>query len=152
MKLGFESQGGGGTHVRTHGRMNESPPVFYRNSSPARLLPCFLSLQLTIMQSRPWQRLSLTTYCPWATCSFVCLFICLLVSPLATQVSNQASQTSYQVFQASNQPFWAAAPKGAMSCRTQGDFRLFVHSSVRACVPPPSLETQIPASRLKSKP
>ena len=26
--------------------------------------------------------------------------------------------------------FWAAALKGTMSCRTQGDFRLFVHSSV----------------------
>ena len=23
--------------------------------------------------------------------------------------------------------FWAAAPKGTKSCRTQGDFRLFVH-------------------------
>ena len=28
-------------------------------------------------------------------------------------------------------PFWAAAPKGTMSCRTQGDFRSFVRSSVR---------------------
>ena len=27
-------------------------PVFYRTSSPSGLLPCFLSLQFTIMQSR----------------------------------------------------------------------------------------------------
>ena len=34
------------------GRMNESPPVFYRTSSPSGPLPCFLSPQFTIMQSR----------------------------------------------------------------------------------------------------
>ena len=34
-------------------------------------------------------------------------------------------------------PFWAAAPKGTKSCRTQGDFRSFVRSYVRAS--PPSL-------------
>ena len=45
---------------------------------------------------------------------------------------------------------WAAAPKGTMSCRTQGDFRSFVRACVRTCVPP--LETQISASRLKSQP
>ena len=28
--------------------------------------------------------------------------------------------------------FWAAAPKGTMSCRTQGDFRSFVRPSVCA--------------------
>ena len=28
------------------------PPVFYRTSSPLGLLPCFLSLHLTITQSR----------------------------------------------------------------------------------------------------
>ena len=55
----------------------------------------------------------------------------------------------------------AAAPKGTMPCKTQGDFRLFV----RSFVPPlasklkfqpqgsnSSLKTQIPASRLKSQP
>merc|ERR1711951_46329 len=38
--------------LRTNGRMNESPPVFYRTSSPLGPLPCFLSLKFTIMQSR----------------------------------------------------------------------------------------------------
>ena len=32
--------------------MNESPPVFYRTLSPLGPLPCFLSLQFIIMQSR----------------------------------------------------------------------------------------------------
>ena len=32
--------------------MNKSPPVFYRTSSPSGPLPCFLSLQFTIVQSR----------------------------------------------------------------------------------------------------
>ena len=34
------------------GMTNESPPVFYRTLSPSGPLPCFLSLQFTIMQSR----------------------------------------------------------------------------------------------------
>ena len=34
------------------GRTNESPPVFYRTLSPLGPLPCFLSLQFIIMQSR----------------------------------------------------------------------------------------------------
>ena len=38
--------------LRTNGRMNESPPVFYRTSSPSGLLPCFPSLKFIIMQSR----------------------------------------------------------------------------------------------------
>merc|ERR1739848_753893 len=33
------------------GWKNESPPVFYTTSSPSGPLPCFLSLQFTIMQS-----------------------------------------------------------------------------------------------------
>ena len=42
--------------------------------------------------------------------------------------------------------FWAAAPKGTMSCRTQGTFvRPFVCSFVRP--PPFQLKAQIPASR-----
>ena len=41
-----------GGDARTNGRTNESPPVFYRTSSPSGPLPCFLSLQFTIMQSR----------------------------------------------------------------------------------------------------
>ena len=36
----------------TNGMMNESPPVFYRTSSPSGPLPCFPSLQFTITQSR----------------------------------------------------------------------------------------------------
>ena len=36
---------------RTNERTNESPPVFYRTSSPSGPLPCF-SLQFTITQSR----------------------------------------------------------------------------------------------------
>ena len=32
-------------------RMNESPPVFYMTLSSSRALPCFLSPQITIMQS-----------------------------------------------------------------------------------------------------
>ena len=48
---------GGGTHGRRkdrrmNERMNKSPPVFYRTLSPSGSLPCFLSLQFTIMQSR----------------------------------------------------------------------------------------------------
>ena len=51
--------------------------------------------------------------------------------------------------------FWAAAPKGMKSCRTQGDFCSFVCPSIRTCIPPPwgsnpGLKAQIPASRLKS--
>ena len=46
----------GGTDERTDGRTNKqtnkSPPVFYRTSSPSGPLPCFLSLQITIMQIR----------------------------------------------------------------------------------------------------
>ena len=34
------------------GMTNESPPVFYRTSSPSGPLPCFLSLHFTITQSR----------------------------------------------------------------------------------------------------
>ena len=34
------------------GGTNESPPVFYRTLSPLGPLPCFLSLQFIIMQSR----------------------------------------------------------------------------------------------------
>ena len=34
------------------GRTNESPPVFYRTSSPSGPLPCFPSLKFMIMQSR----------------------------------------------------------------------------------------------------
>ena len=37
---------------RTNERTNESPPVFYRTFSPLGPLPCFLSLQFIIMQSR----------------------------------------------------------------------------------------------------
>ena len=37
---------------RTDGMTNESPPVFYRTSSPLGPLPCFPSLQFTITQSR----------------------------------------------------------------------------------------------------
>ena len=33
--------------------------------------------------------------------------------------------------------FWAAAPKGTMSCRTQGDFRSSVRAFVRSFVRPP---------------
>ena len=33
--------------------------------------------------------------------------------------------------------FWAAAPKGTMSCRTQGDFRSSVRPFVRSFVRPP---------------
>ena len=33
-------------------QMNKNPPVFYRISSPLGPLPCLLSLQFTIMQSR----------------------------------------------------------------------------------------------------
>ena len=51
--------------------------------------------------------------------------------------------------------FWAAAPKGTMSSRTQGDFRSFVYLSVRSFVHSfvplgsnPSLKAQISASRL----
>ena len=33
-------------------RRKKSPPVFYRTSSPSGPMPRFLSLQLTIMQSR----------------------------------------------------------------------------------------------------
>ena len=33
-------------------RMNKSPPVFYRTSSPSGPLPSFLSPQFTIMQSK----------------------------------------------------------------------------------------------------
>merc|ERR1711942_255617 len=36
----------------SHLRTNESPPVFYRTLSPLWPLPCFPSLQFTIMQSR----------------------------------------------------------------------------------------------------
>ena len=42
----------GRTDGRTDVMTNESPPVFYRTSSPSGPLPCFLSLQFTIMQSR----------------------------------------------------------------------------------------------------
>ena len=48
-------------------------------------------------------------------------------------------------------PFWAAAPKGPMTYAfTQGKFLLLL-----LCTPPgsnPSLEAQIPASKLKSQP
>ena len=37
----------------------------------------------------------------------------------------------------------AAAPKGTKSCRTQGDFCLSVHSSVRPSVPPGPLRPEI---------
>ena len=50
-KADFRSErawGGG----RTEGRTNESLTLFYRTSSPSRPLPCFLSLQFTIIQSR----------------------------------------------------------------------------------------------------
>ena len=40
-----------------------------------------------------------------------------------SQTSSQPSQASDWHSQASHQPFWAAAPKGTKSCRTQGDFR-----------------------------
>ena len=44
--------------------------------------------------------------------------------------------------------FWAAAPKGPKSCRTQGDFRLSVCSSMR---PPKALSSLKSAlSELKS--
>ena len=42
----------GWTDGRTDGMTNESPPVFYRTSSPLGPLPCFPSLHITIMQSR----------------------------------------------------------------------------------------------------
>ena len=46
--------------------------------------------------------------------------------------------------------FWAAAPKGTKSCRTQGDFRSsvrpFVRSSVRPFVRPPPLWPQLTLS------
>ena len=34
------------------GRTNESPPVFYRTSSPSGLLPCTPSFKFIIVQSR----------------------------------------------------------------------------------------------------
>ena len=37
---------------QTNRQTNESPPVFYRTSSPLGPLPCFPSLQFTITQSR----------------------------------------------------------------------------------------------------
>ena len=40
------------TDKGTDGMTNESPPVFYRTSSPSGPLPCFLSLHFTIMQIR----------------------------------------------------------------------------------------------------
>ena len=46
--------------------------------------------------------------------------------------------------------FWAVAPKGTMSWRTQGVFWLFVCPSVRLCMHPTHLKAQIPALRLKS--
>ena len=64
---GLRGPGGNG---RRNERMNESPPVFYRTSSPSGPLPCFLSLHFTIMQAG--QQVWLTTYCPWAT--FLLLF------------------------------------------------------------------------------
>ena len=45
--------GGRRTEKRTNERTNErKSPVFYRTSSPVGPLPCFPSLQFTIMQSR----------------------------------------------------------------------------------------------------
>ena len=46
------------------GMMNETPPMFYRTLSPLGPLPCLLSLR----SCKRGQRVSLTTYCPWATC------------------------------------------------------------------------------------
>ena len=43
------SGGDGQTGKRTNERKS---PVFYRTSSPSGPLPCFLSLQFTVMQSR----------------------------------------------------------------------------------------------------
>ena len=47
-----EKPDGGGTNGQTNRWTNENPPVFYRTSSPSGPLLCFLSLKLTIMQSR----------------------------------------------------------------------------------------------------
>ena len=52
-----DGAGGGETNGHTDGRTDgrtdrQIPPVFYRTSSPSGPLPCFLSLQITIMQIR----------------------------------------------------------------------------------------------------
>ena len=39
-------------NMLTKSRTNESPPVFYRTSSPSGPLPCSPSIQFTITQSR----------------------------------------------------------------------------------------------------
>ena len=51
------------------GRMNESPNVFYRTVSFSRPLPCFPHSDTK--SNKAGQRVSLTTYCPWATGSLL---------------------------------------------------------------------------------
>ena len=58
------SDEGGGTNERTDERTNESPPVFYRTSSPSGPLPCSLPTFITSYSSRA--RVPLTTYRLWA--------------------------------------------------------------------------------------
>ena len=135
--------------------MNESPPVFYRTSSPLGPLPCFLSLQFTIMQSRATGMLS--TYCPWATCyvyfemkkilghfsQFLLPRIPFTDPPPPLRGGGTPPNRSPKGNMWSAIPVallcmivnlsegkQGSGPEGAKSCRTQGDFRSSVCLSI----------------------
>ena len=70
---------------------------------------------------------------------------CPALNPLSQQIIPSRARVSLTICypwitssSSSSLTFWAAAPKGMKSCRTQGDFRssvcLFVHSFVRLFV------------------
>ena len=122
------------------------------------------------------QRVSLTTYCPWATCSiflsipptsrhFLHLPTSFTRSPalgysselhLPPRSSNFPLPLSTFLLPSSLYlPFWAAATKGLMTYAfTQGNFLLLLLLLQRTPPrgPNPSFEAQIPAWRLKSQP
>ena len=59
----------------------------------------------------------------------------LLLNLLCLSVGLSVDQSITLYFLAFMSGFWAAAPKGTKSCRTQGDFRSSIHPSVPQALP-----------------
>ena len=100
------------THRRTDGQTNKSPLVFYRTLSPSGPLPCFPSPTRFSPTYIAGQRVSLTTYCPWATGSMIssALFSYSANDPLAFSSESSFSFSFSDKPSLNHPPFYSPLP------------------------------------------
>ena len=89
-----------------------SPPVFYRTSFPSEPLPCFPHSDSQPCKAGQW--VSLTTYCPWATCCMVSVSTLVLNEPYQIWWATQLSlfyQLCFMSLVLSTLPLWFGLQK-----------------------------------------